>query len=90
MPTAIRIDKSEIIYSSKRHIDILFDYMNRENLSIDDADKMIEEGRIEFGAVFLNKNMTLDWSGDETRDSVYTDIDRMIEVGGRPQCLMKK
>lgn len=80
---AIRINKTEIIYG-KRHVTLLFEYMEREGLSEDQADSMIEEGNIEFGGAFLNKDGTLEWSHDDSRTSVYKDVDSLIKIGGRP------
>ncbi|MER8827188.1 hypothetical protein NKH73_13960 [Mesorhizobium sp. M0938] len=80
---AIRIDKAEVLHG-KRHINLLVDYQMRDGLSDGQIDAMIEAGRIEFGQVFLSADKRLEWDEDECRNSVYTSIDRMIEIGGRP------
>ncbi len=91
MPAAIRIDKTEVLHG-KRHIELLFDYRNREGLTDAQVDAMFEAGRIEFGSVWIHfpKHMQegvteWKWSGDETRDSVYKSIDTMIAINGRPR-----
>ena len=82
MPTAIRIDKIEILHS-ERHIDLVLKYRDREKLTDDQMDEMIEAGRIEFGAVFWDsKANSLEWSGDETRDNVYDSMYQLYWVGG--------
>jgi len=72
---AIRIDKDETIFA-KRHIDALLTYQNREKLTDDEIDAMLEAGKIEFGQVFLKgKEMTQEFSDDKQRTSLYKRLD---------------
>lgn len=68
---AIRVDGKEVLHG-KHHVDILFEWIEREGLTEDQADEAIEAGRIEFGAVYLDpKSNKLEWSIDKTRTEVY-------------------
>ena len=72
---AIRIDKEEILLA-KRHIDALMDYKNREKLTDDQIDEMLEANRIEFGQIFLRgKEMEREFSDDKQRTSLYKNLE---------------
>lgn len=70
---AVRFDKKEVI-TGKTHIDIVFEYMKRENLTDDEMDAMIDADRLEFGSAFLNNKMELEFSTDKTRTEVYDSL----------------
>lgn len=68
---AIRIDGKEILHG-KHHVDIFFEWMEREGLTEDQANEALESGRIEFGGVYHDFNTNkLEWSVDKTRSEVY-------------------
>ena len=71
---AIRIDGKEVLHGD-RHVDLLFQWMEREGLTVDQTDEAIEAGRIEFGAVHLDpKSNKLEWSVDICRNEVYKSV----------------
>jgi hypothetical protein len=81
MPTAIRIN-GEAVRIGRRHIDLVREFQQENGFSDDDVDAMIQQGRIEFGSCFLVAGK-MEFGTDKTRQSVYSSIDRMIEINGR-------
>lgn len=81
MVAAVKIDGVHY-HDGKRHIDILKEYQKREELTDDEIDAMIDEGRIEFGSVLLSKE-GMKFSVDETRNSVYSSMDQIYWVAGK-------
>lgn len=77
---AIRIDKKTTI-SGSSHVQLVLKYMESFGLSHDAMDKMIEDGRVEFGSVFLGKD-GMQWAADKTRCAVYTSMDQLMSIGG--------
>lgn len=71
---AIRIDGKEVLHGG-RHIDILTEWMERENMTDEQTDEAIEAGRIEFGSVHWDHNINgLAWSVSPTRNDVYKSV----------------
>lgn len=64
-----------------RHIDLVMDYRDSVDGTDDQMDKMIEDGEIEFGTQWPDGTFT----PDKTRQSVYSSIEKMVNVNGRPQ-----
>lgn len=83
MPSAIRVDGNKVFHG-KRHIELVMDYGEDHGLTENELDSMIEAGRIEFGSVWwVCAEKRWDFSGNETRNFVYSSIDKMIEINGR-------
>ncbi len=55
MPKAIRIDNKEVItvVSGDYHLEAILEYQAREGLTDDQMDDMLDQGRIEFGSVWM-------------------------------------
>ncbi len=75
MPSAIRIDKQEVISNGNCHLDLMRAYQTREGLTDDQLDALIDEGRLEFGDTYWNsQEKKLCWMGDEVKDEFYTSV----------------
>lgn len=80
---AIRIDKEQVIHGST-HINLVLKFMEVNGMTEDAMDKMIEDGRVEFGSVFLNTSDALEWEGDTARNNIYKSVDLLMEYGIEP------
>lgn len=68
---AIRIDGVKM-YRGHYHLDALKTWMTETNTSEEDADHMIESGRLEFGHEVWNcKDNTYSFKSSETRNNMY-------------------